>query len=176
MKKKLQGILIPLLAILVIGFLAYDLNERFVGPIKDKSEKINNQIKLIQSDKIVAQNVSNNLDKKKNELSIIENKIPSTPSLPEVLDQIDSLARSNLLKWETGTPAPQPVFDENMPTDLSAWSIGATFTGDYDKIYLFIEQLYSISRLVTIESFTLQREQGSFRLNISMRFYAEEIK
>lgn len=175
MKKLIKNSLIPVLVLLVIGFAAFELNARFVTPIKEKGKNLERDINLIKSDKIIAQEIINNLSKKKEELALYNSKIPDTPSLPEIIEIIDNLAKSNSLKWESGTPAPQKVFDETLPQGVSSWSIGSTFIGDYVNIYNFINSLTNLERMVTIESFTLQREQGSFRLNISLRFYAEEI-
>lgn len=181
MKKILKSSLLPILIILVLGFSAYDLNDRFVSPIKDKIIKTEGSINIIKNDKIVAQNIIDKLNgdssSNPNEILKLYNlKIPNSSSLPEVIDLIDSLAKSNFLKWESGTPAPQKVFDETLPEGVNSWSFGMTFTGDYAKIYNFIDSISILERLVTIESFTLQREQGIFRLNLSLRFYAEEVE
>lgn len=171
--KKLKVLLIPFLIIAVIGFLAFDLSDRYVKPVKTKSKNTAALLDLLKKDITEANKVKDDIDSKTAELDNISKKVPSSSSLPEVLEEISALADKSNLIWSSGTPAPSPVFDERVPQGLNAWSIGSTFTGDFGGIYNFIDLLPNIGRLVTVESLSLQKEQGLYTLNITMRFYAE---
>lgn len=171
--KKSKVLFIPFLITAVIGFLAFDLSDRYVKPVKIKSKNSASLLELLKKDITEANKVKGDIDKKTEELENASKKIPSTPSLPEVLEEISALADKSNIIWSSGTPAPSPVFDESVPQGLNAWSIGSTFTGDFGGIYNFIDLLPNIGRLVTIESLSLQKEQGLYTLNITMRFYAE---
>jgi Tfp pilus assembly protein PilO len=171
--QKSKVLLIPLLITAVIGFLAFDLSDRYVKPVKLKSKNTASLLELLKKDINEANKIKGDLDSKTKELEIVNRKVPSSSSLPEVLEEISALADKSNLIWSSGTPAPSPVFDESIPQGLNAWSIGSTFTGDFGSIYNFVDLLPNIGRLVTIESLSLQKEQGLYTLNITMRFYAE---
>ena len=173
MLKKSKALLLPFLIIAVIGFLAFDLSDRYVKPVKTKSKNTTALLELLKKDINEANKVKGDIDNKTKELEIVNRKVPSSSSLPEVLEEISALADKSNLIWSSGTPAPSPVFDESIPQGLNAWSIGSTFTGDFGSIYNFVDLLPNIGRLVTIESLSLQKEQGLYTLNITMRFYAE---
>ena len=74
--KKLKVLLIPFLIIAVIGFLAFDLSDRYVKPVKTKSKNTAALLELLKKDITEATKVA---------LDNISKKVPSSSSLPEVL-------------------------------------------------------------------------------------------
>lgn len=152
--------------IIVIVILAY----LFI--YNDSSERIN---QLKQEEETLKESYAEksakaaNLDKLKAELDqinglfqVLLKQLPTTAEIPNLLQELHECASKNGLTMDSITPAPiihtnSAEGEEQQVIETLPYNI--TLTGNYDQITQFVRDVGKLSRIVTINSITLSRNE-----------------
>jgi hypothetical protein len=169
---KIKRRLVPTLVILLLGVFTMQFLSSSLDPLRSEIDKTNKQSAMIQQQYTQGIAVMSNPEVTDAENTLAFKQMPSDAQLSDVIAQVDQLARKHNLIWTAGAPSSSPVIDQNLPTGIIAWSMGATFTGPPSSMYRFLENLNTMSRVVTIESISLQQAGGAYNGSMVMRFYA----
>ena len=152
--------------IIVIVILAY----LFI--YNDSSERIN---QLKQEEETLKESYAEksakaaNLDKLKAELDqinglfqVLLKQLPTTAEIPNLLQELHECASKNGLTMDSITPAPiihtnSAEGQEQQVIETLPYNI--TLTGNYDQITQFVRDVGKLSRIVTINSIALSRNE-----------------
>jgi Tfp pilus assembly protein PilO len=173
------GLILTILAVTFFGLVA----------IKPTLETMANLIKQIDDRRIVDQKLSlkiaalsaaqTELSSKQQASAILDLAVPSTPTFPQLLKQIEKAAAENNVT--IGTLIAQTVPIERDPasvttTDLESIPINVSVGGDYTGILGMLSALTNMQRILVIDRIDIlppsEKETGVLNMSVSMRAFA----
>ncbi len=96
-------------------------------------------------------------------------RIPAGPDLPGLIDELDAAVTATGMQWTAGAP-------QNATPSSGAehvWTMTMNLEGPVSTLPTLLARLGTLQRLVTVDSVTLQRTQGSgVSASVVVRFYA----
>jgi Tfp pilus assembly protein PilO len=173
------GLILTILAVTFFGLVA----------IKPTLETMANLIKQIDDRRIVDQKLSlkiaalsaaqTELSSKQQASAILDQAVPSTPTFPQLLKQIEKAAAENNVT--IGTLITQTVPIERDPTtvittDLESIPINVSVGGDYTGILGMLSTLTNMQRVLVIDRIDIlppsEKDTGVLNMSVSMRAFA----
>lgn len=94
--------------------------------------------------------------------------VPTGPDLPGLIDELDATIASAGMRWTAGAPQ-----KSNDAASSNVWTMTMNLEGPVSSLPVLLDRLGSLQRLVTVDSVTLQRNQGSeIAASVIVRFFA----
>ena len=155
------AVIIVVIVILAYLFIYSDSSER-INQLKQEEETlkesyVDKSAKAANLDKLKAE-----LDQINGLFQVLLKQLPTTAEIPNLLQELHECASKNGLTMDSITPAPiihtnSAEGEEQQVIETLPYNI--TLTGNYDQITQFVRDVGKLSRIVTINSIALSRNE-----------------
>jgi len=157
------------LAVLVVGYIGYgslpDAGEMLSGARAKDAERDVLRGQIDMADEALADR-----DGFLAELESLRAAVPTEPSLPDVISDLDRVVRGSGMRWSAGAPSPR---DAGLLADgTGQWQLSMTVSGEEDGLLALLDGVGRLERQVTVESVQVRNEGADLVVQLSVRFYA----
>ena len=105
-----------------------------------------------------------------NDIPIVMAAVPQDPQLPVLMGQLQSLAKTNNISViNIQSFEVEAISSSEEKKDFSTFSFSITGGGSYENIISFISSLVNMRRVISIETFSINRDTGKQNLQFDLK-------